>query len=71
MGKPEGKSQSVDLSVVGRLVLKLLLTKGRLFVEWIDLAQDSGKWRTVNEPSKTHWLLHVPPGLTYIIVRCA
>jgi len=47
-GNLKERDHSVELSVVGRLILKWLLKKGRLFVEWIDLAQDGDKWRSVN-----------------------
>ena len=48
MQRPEGKNHVIDLSVDG-VVLKLILRKwdwGEVH-DWIDLAQDSDKWRAL------------------------
>ena len=47
VGKPEGKNHLEDLAVDGRMILKWTFKKWDGGMEWIDLAQERNRWRTV------------------------
>jgi hypothetical protein len=49
VGKPVGKKHLEDPGVNGTIILRLNFTKWEGGMDWIDLAQDRGRWRgTVN-----------------------
>ena len=44
MGKSEGKNHLGDPGVDGRIILKWILRKWDVVVDWIELAQDRDRW---------------------------
>jgi hypothetical protein len=47
VGKPQGKGHSEDLDVDGSIMLNDLMEVGFGGVDWIRLAQDGDRWRTL------------------------
>ena len=45
VGKPEGKNHLEDPGVDGSIILRLNFTKWDGGTDWIDLAQDTDRWR--------------------------
>jgi hypothetical protein len=47
VGKPEGRNHLEDPGVDGRIILKWTFERLDGGVDWIDLAQDSDRWRAL------------------------
>ena len=46
-GNPRKKDHLEDVGVDGRIILKWIFRKWNGGMDWIDLAQDRDRWRTV------------------------
>jgi hypothetical protein len=47
VGKPEGKGNMEDSGVNGRVILKWIFERLDGSIDWIDLTQDSDRWRAL------------------------
>ena len=47
VGKPDGWNHLEDLGTDGRIILKWILGQWHGGMDWIDLAQDRGRWRAL------------------------
>jgi hypothetical protein len=47
VGKPDGRNHLEDLGLDGRLLLKWIFKHWNGSIDWIDLAQDRNRWRSV------------------------
>ena len=57
VGKPEGKKHLGDLGVNGRIILKKYLQEvGCVCMDWIDLARDWDRWRTLVNAVMNIWV---------------
>jgi hypothetical protein len=45
--RPERRNHLEDPGVDGRIILKLIFEKWGPGIDWIDLAQDRGRWRAL------------------------
>jgi hypothetical protein len=57
MGKREGKNRLEDQDVEGRMVSEWILVRLAGVVEWIQLAQDRGRWQTLVNTVINLWFL--------------
>jgi hypothetical protein len=47
VGKPDGRNHLEDLGLDGRVLLKWIFKHWNVSIDWIDLAQDRNRWRSV------------------------
>ena len=55
-GKPEGRNYLEDQDVDGRIILKCIFRKWDGDMDWIDLAQDRGRWRALVNAIMNLWV---------------
>jgi CRISPR/Cas system-associated protein Cas7 (RAMP superfamily) len=56
VGKPEGKRQSEDTGIYGRIILMDLRETGLDDVDWIHMAQDRDRWRALVNTVMNLWV---------------
>ena len=55
-GKPEGRNYLEDPGIDGRIILKSIFRKWDGDMDWIDLAQDRGRWRALVNAIMNLWV---------------